>query len=234
MSKQPVVIYTRVSTKEQGKSGLGLEAQLAAIQHFCAFNDLEIAFHYSEVQSGGDDDRPQLAMAFQHAKKIGAYVLVSKLDRLSRDAHFILGLMKYGQRFVTVEDGLNADVFTLQIKASVAEQERKNGSMRTKAGLGAARARGRVLGGYREGSAEKSVAVRQAKADAFAQKMKPDLDRMRDVKLTTAQIAAEWNSRGIPGPRGQVGTWHSSSVSNLLKRLYADEYKRFGRIQKQQ
>lgn len=229
-----IIAYTRVSTKEQGKSGLGLEAQLTAIQNFCKLNGLDIVAHYSEVQSGADDDRPQLAEAFKHAKKAKAVVLVSKLDRLSRDVHFIAGLMKYEQPFATAEDGLNCPTLQLQLKAVVAQNERDMISQRTKAALAAKKERGEKVGGYREGAAEAAAAALKAQAEAFAKKMEPMLMRARAQRMTVEQIAAEWNAMGLPTRTGKQGAWCGSTISRMLKRLQGDEYKRFGRCQKQQ
>jgi DNA invertase Pin-like site-specific DNA recombinase len=230
MNKQQVVVYTRVSTKEQGKSGLGLEAQFSYIQNFCLFNNLEIIYVYKEVQSGKDDDRPELAKAFAHAKKLGAYVVVAKLDRLSRDAHFIMGLMKKGVKFYSAERGMDVDPFMLHLDAILAEKERQTISQRTKAALGVKKAQGKKLGGYRPGAAEASAAVQKEQALKFALKLKPMLDRMREQRMTTAQIAEEWNRLGITTARN--GKWHPASVSRLLDRLYEGNYARFGRDQK--
>ncbi len=132
------VAYYRVSTSEQGRSGLGLEAQQRAVADFASHHGIEVEGAYTEVQSGKVSDtttgRPQLGAAIDHAKRIGGSVIVSKLDRLSRDVHFISGLMANRVQFVVTELGLDVQPFTLHIFASVAELERKLISERTKAG----------------------------------------------------------------------------------------------------
>jgi DNA invertase Pin-like site-specific DNA recombinase len=141
------VAYTRVSTREQGKSGLGLEAQRAAIEAFAAREQIAIAAWFSEVESGKRvsdtlSERPQLRAALA----AGAPVLVSKLDRLSRDVHFISGLMAHRVPFLVAELGSDVDPFMLHLFAALAEKERAMISQRTKAALAALKARGVKLG----------------------------------------------------------------------------------------
>lgn len=145
------VAYTRVSTAEQGRSGLGLEAQRAAITVFAEREGIAIQAWYAEVQSGkrvSDTlaERPQLAAALEASKTSGGPVLVSKLDRLSRDVHFISGLMVHKVHFTVVELGPDVDPFMLHLFAALAEKERAMISQRTKAALAALKARGVKLG----------------------------------------------------------------------------------------
>src|SRR5579862_7114620 len=144
------VAYTRVSTQEQGRSGLGLEAQRSAIQAFAAREGIVVDSWYTEVETGKGSDaldrRPQLAEALQTARQRKLPVLVSKLDRLSRDVHFISGLMAQRVEFIVTELGRQADPFVLHMFAALAEKERSLISQRTKAGLAAAKAKGVVLG----------------------------------------------------------------------------------------
>ena len=145
------VAYTRVSTAEQGRSGLGLEAQRAAIQAFADREGIAIQAWYAEVQSGkrvSDTlaERPQLSAALAASKAAGAPVLVSKLDRLSRDVHFISGLMVHKVHFMVAELGPDVDPFMLHLFAALAEKERAMISQRTKAALAALKARGVKLG----------------------------------------------------------------------------------------
>src|SRR6478672_7232835 len=130
------ISYTRVSTSKQGQSGLGLEAQQAAIDAFCAQHGYEIAARYSEVETGKGSDaldrRPQLAAALARARKAKAPVIVAKLDRLGRDVHFISGLMVERVPFIVAELGADADPFMLHIYAAFAQRERAIISARTK------------------------------------------------------------------------------------------------------
>src|SRR6187402_2760908 len=145
-----IVGYIRVSTARQGKSGLGLEAQKAALTRFAEAEGLEIVAQYVEVESGKGADaldrRPQLSTAIAAARKHKCPVLVAKLDRLSRDVHFISGLMAHRVPFVVAELGADADPFMLHLYAALAEKERHLISQRTRDALKAAKARGVVLG----------------------------------------------------------------------------------------
>src|SRR4249919_2309209 len=146
----PLVAYHRVSTAKQGRSGLGLAAQRAAIAAFAAAESFEIIAEFTEVETGKGSDalerRPQLKAARKAAKKAKCEVAVAKLDRLSRDVAFIAGLMAQRVPFIVCALGRNVDPFTLHIYAALAEQERRMISQRTIAGLQAAKARGRKLG----------------------------------------------------------------------------------------
>src|SRR5271157_1043391 len=151
---QNYVGYYRVSTEKQGKSGLGLEAQQTAVEGFIASRgaDAKLIASYVEVESGKrSDNRPELTKAMEHARLTGATLLIAKLDRLSRDAHFLLGLQKAGVRFVAA-DMPEANEMVVGIMAVVAQAERKMISARTKAALAAVKARGVKLGGLRHRS----------------------------------------------------------------------------------
>src|SRR5271156_4110250 len=145
---KPAIAYIRVSTQKQVKSGLGLEAQQALIQRFADQEGFEIGQTFTEIQSGKDDDqkRPQLHAALEAARKAKAPVVVAKLDRLSRDVHFISGLMKHKVSFIVADLGADTDPFMLHIYAAVAEKERAMISTRTKAALAAAKTRVAVTG----------------------------------------------------------------------------------------
>lgn len=145
------VAYCRVSTREQGRSGLGLEAQRAAIESFCALDGTKIVTWYTEIESGKRVSdtlkaRPQLAAALDEASKLNAPIMVAKLDRLSRDVHFIAGLMVHGVEFIACELGRQSDPFMIHLFAALAEKERATISQRTKAALKALKARGVKLG----------------------------------------------------------------------------------------
>src|ERR1700749_577879 len=158
------IAYIRVSTQKQGKSGLGLEAQQALIQRFADQEGFQIAQTFTEVQSGKDDDtkRPQLNAALEAARKAKTPVIIAKLDRLSRDVHFISGLMKHKVSFIVADLGADTDPFMLHIYAALAEKERRMISDRTKQALKAAKERGVQLGGVRAKSIEN-----QQEAKAF-------------------------------------------------------------------
>lgn len=223
-----VIAYTRVSTSEQGdravEDRLGLQAQMTAIKRFCEFEGHEIVAHYEEVISGkyGFDERLQLRAAFHKAKKEGAAVLVSKLDRLSRSVEFVGHLVNNGYKFGTVEDGFKYDPSMLYMRAVFAEDERRKTSIRTRDALAVRKAQGKQLGGIRTAGRynerlDISRRVVQAEADAFAERLRPVITRMRKTGMTTIEIAAELNEQGNKTARG--GQWHSSTVNNILKRL---------------
>ena len=145
------VAYCRVSSREQGRSGLGLEAQRAAIERFCAGDGITVVAWFTEVESGKRvsdtlHKRPQLAAALNLAASFNGPVIVSKLDRLSRDVHFISGLMAHRTEFIVCELGRVSDPFMLHLFAALAEKERALISERTKAALAALKARGVKLG----------------------------------------------------------------------------------------
>ena len=176
--------YIRVSTKQQGHSGLGLEAQQAALQGFMKADDTLVQT-YTETESGGKDSRPQLDKAILHCKRIkGAVLLIAKLDRLSRSVHFITGLNKRVHDYVCC-DMPTATPFEINIRACLAEEERRMISERTKAALQAAKARGVRLGGDRgyrptagcagaHAGGLASVEARQTQGDAACLRDAPD------------------------------------------------------------
>src|SRR5262245_14298511 len=137
---RPIVAYYRVSTDKQGRSGLGLEAQQKAVRDYAAIYGREIADSFTEIESGANADREQLALALAAAKRIKATLVIAKLDRLARDVHFVSGLLKSGADFVAA-DMPGADKTMIQMFAVMAEWERDRISDRTKAALAAAKAR---------------------------------------------------------------------------------------------
>lgn len=170
MASGRFVAYYRVSTKAQGASGLGLEAQQAAVRQFLNGGDWELVAEYTEIESGRKNERVKLQEAIAHAKREKAKLVIAKLDRLARNVHFITGLLESGVEFVAV-DNPHANDFTIHILAAVAQYEAKAISARTKAALTAAKARGVKLGNPHNLTAEaqaKSAAVNKAKAqDAY-------------------------------------------------------------------
>ena len=133
------VSYYRVSTSEQGRSGLGLEAQKAAVEDYLLRNGVILVAEFTEVESGARNDRPQLQAALKRATLSGATLVIAKLDRLSRNAAFLLTLRDAGTDIVAV-DMPNANSVTVGIMAVIAEEERRLISERTKAAMKAAKA----------------------------------------------------------------------------------------------
>lgn len=211
------ISYRRVSTNEQGKSGAGLEAQAAAIATFVAAHGGEIISDHVEVLSGGDNGRPVLTKAMAEAKRRRCAVIVSKLDRLSRDVHFISGLMAARIPFVVVELGPDVDPFMLHIYAAVAQQERALISARTKAALAAKKAQGVRLGNPTNivEAGRLGNAAYSAQAEARKANVRPIIDSIRAAGVTSLKaIAAALNARGVKTSRG--GEWSATQVSRVL------------------
>ena len=213
------VIYTRVSTAEQGKSGLGLEAQERDIHLFLQnFSETpwEIIGEFQDVQSGKVDDRPELMKALQLARKEKAELLVAKLDRLSRDVEFIARTIK--QATIRVASMPHADNFQLHIYAALAEQEREFISKRTKAALQVAKERGRQLGGLRDKTMKRNEAI-QEKAKAEAEKVMKIVGPLKNAGQTLAAIAGTLNDMEVKTSRG--GQWTATQVKRVLDRAAA-------------
>lgn len=219
---RPMISYLRVSSAQQGRSGLGIEAQRAAMAAFAAANGFEIKAEFEEIETGKGADaldrRPKLAAALAMAKRLGCAVGVAKLDRLSRDVHFISGLMAHRVPFVVAELGADADSFTLHLYAALAEKERAMISQRTVAALKAAKARGVTLGNPRLADARETAnVVRGDNADAFAAMLLPLIADIKATGATTLRAVADaLNRRGYTTPRGKA--FHATSVMNLLAR----------------
>ncbi len=213
------VIYRRVSTAEQGKSGLGLEGQQRDIDLFLqtySETPWEIIGEFLDVQSGAIEDRPELMKALVLARKEKAELLVSKLDRLSRDVEFIARTIK--QASIRVASMPHADTFQLHIYAALAEQEREFISKRTKAALDAAKQRGTKLGGLRDATMRRNAAI-QDKAETEARRYIKVIGPMRSAGKSLADIAAALNEQGVKTSRG--ATWSAMQVSRVLKRAEA-------------
>jgi DNA invertase Pin-like site-specific DNA recombinase len=216
------ISYLRVSTDRQGRSGLGLEAQRAAVEGFLNGGKWKLMKEFVEVESGKNDDRPILAQALKACRLYGAKLVIAKLDRLSRDAHFLLGLEKAGTDFVAA-DMPNANRLTVGIMAMVAQEERRMISERTKAALAAAKKRGVKLGGYRAG-AEMTAKIRKAGNEANAQKaaqraadIAPIIADLQAAGAMSLQAIADGlNDRSIPTARG--GSWSATQVMRVLAR----------------
>lgn len=222
MAAAPLITYIRVSTSGQGRSGLGIEAQRQTLAHFATTEGYEVAREFVEVETGKGSDaldrRPQLKAALASARKLRCHVGVAKLDRLSRDVHFISGLMAHKVPFLVAELGPDVDPFVLHLFAALAEKERALISTRTRQALAAAKARGVTLGNPRLHVARKSAVERvTTSADKFAANVLPIIREAQKAGATTLRdIAAALNARGITTARG--GQWHATSVSNILDR----------------
>lgn len=212
------VIYTRVSTRRQGDSGLGLDAQHRDIQLYLstyAEVPFEVLGEFQDIESGANSDRPELAKAVELAEKTSAMLLVAKLDRLSRKVSFISTLMDRKKLNLTVASMPHADKFQLHIYAALAEQEREFISLRTKAALAPLKGTGK-LGGNR-GNIDKANEAARAMADTHAQKVIDTVLPLKEAGRTLQQIADTLNKTGVTTARG--GKWHPTTVKNVLSRM---------------
>jgi DNA invertase Pin-like site-specific DNA recombinase len=222
MSKH-IVGYIRVSTAGQGKSGLGLEAQRTALSKFAETEGFDIVAEFVEVETGKGSDamsrRPQLAAALSEARKLKCPVIVAKLDRLSRDVHFISGLMAHKVSFVVAELGTDADPFMLHLYAALAEKERAMISQRTRDALKAAKARGVVLGNPHLADVRRRAVVSvKENANRFAQNVAPVIREIQTSGVASHRaIARTLNTRGIATARG--GQWTAVQVGSILQRV---------------
>ena len=220
------VAYYRVSTDRQGKSGHGLEGQRQDVARFLLGGTWSLCGEFTEIESGKNNERPQLAAALALCRLTGATLVVAKLDRLARNARFLLSVVEGsgvgGVMFCDLPSLPAGPVgkFMLTQMAAVAELEAGLISQRTKTALAAARGRGVVLGGYRLGARKADSALGSAakkrKADSFAASVGPIAMRMREGGLSLRAVAAELTERGIRTAQG--GKWTASAVRNLLAR----------------
>jgi DNA invertase Pin-like site-specific DNA recombinase len=207
------VTYYRVSTDRQGQSGLGLEAQHESVTQFVALQGGVVLAQFVEVESGKKKDRPELAAALAECRRHRATLLIAKLDRLARSVHFIAGLMDGGVEFVAA-DNPYANRLMLHLLAAFAEHEREVISIRTKAALAAAKARGARLG---ENGARLAVLYR-GEALERARQLGPTVAEIKLRGVTTLRgIAKELNNSNIRGHRGAM--WREGTVKRLLSRL---------------
>lgn len=230
------VSYLRVSTKEQGRSGLGLDAQREAVASFLALQGGKLAFEFIEVESGKRNDRPKLTEALTICRALGARLVVAKIDRLARNVHFVSGLMESGVDFVAA-DMPSVNRLTIHVLAAVAEEEARAISKRTKDALAATKARGTKLGGTRysretgeaimtltQDTREKAVRARVEKAQRRATDLLPIIKAIRSEcgpQASLGAIARSLTERGVKTPRGESAAWSAAQVSRLLARLDA-------------
>lgn len=216
------VPYARVSTAQQGRSGLGLEAQQEAIRSYLKPGDELLVPTYVEVESGKRADRPELAKALAHAKLTGATLLVAKLDRLARNVRFLHSVLESGVEVAfcdlpQVQGAMGR--FIINQMAGVAELEAGLISERTKAALKAAKERGVKLGGYRGGpivNHTEGLAERQRRAEDFASRIRPVITEAQASGATSLrQIAAYLTGRGVQTRRG--GPWDAAKVRQVMQ-----------------
>jgi DNA invertase Pin-like site-specific DNA recombinase len=219
------VSYLRVSTDKQGRSGLGLEAQRAAVEQHLVSGSWKSLGEFVEVESGKRNERPKLQAALHLAKVTGATLIVAKLDRLSRNLAFIAALQDAKVKFICC-DMPEANEFTVHIFAALAQHEQNRTSERTSAALQALKARGATLGNpngaaplRRAGKGNSAaVATLKTQANRRAADVLPIVDDIRAAGVTTLPgIAAALNEREILTPRR--GCWHPTSVKRLLERV---------------
>ena len=209
--------YYRVSTRSQANSGLGLSAQQRDIDLYLstyAETPWEVIADFTDVQSGKDDNRPELQKAMALAEETGATILIAKLDRISRRVSFISAIMERKKLNLTVATMPNADKFQLHIYAALAEQEREFISLRTKQALAPLKGTGK-LGGNR-GNIDKANEAARALADSHAAKVMDTVLPLKEAGRTLQQIADTLNKSGVKTARG--GKWHPTTVKNVLAR----------------
>jgi DNA invertase Pin-like site-specific DNA recombinase len=209
------ISYYRVSTRRQGESGLGLDAQKKSVEDYLNGGDWRLIAEYVEVESGKRDNRPEMEKALAHAKASGATLILAKMDRLGRRAGTVLKMLddygKAGVKFVFVEMP-HASKLEIGIRAVVAEEEGRMISERTKAALAAAKRRGVKLGKHGAELARQNKQAAQQRATDLA----PTIAEIRAGGAKTVRgICDELNNRGIPAPRG--GHWFIPSAFRLLK-----------------
>lgn len=229
-SPKKAIGYCRVSTQEQGASRNGLESQQRDIANFCAAHEIQLIECVVEVASGASnmDKRHILASVVARCKAEGCILMTSKLDRFSRDMEFVATMLNEFTRkhvkFVSCQQGLNADLFTLHIYASLAQREREDISQRTKKGLESVKARGGVLGfaDHKDGGkaffaarcAGRDAIAKQA--DEFANKLRPIIEPMRKQGMSLEKIANSLNMHQTPTAKG--GKWSITSVQRITQR----------------
>jgi DNA invertase Pin-like site-specific DNA recombinase len=226
-----VILYARVSGREQGKSGLGIAHQMEEMKRFCAANGLTIVGEYREVISGKYylDRRPVLKQAVDKAQRLSnrkdgdCYILTSRLDRLSRETGFICELLRQDIKFITAETGIDCGPMLLQIRASVAEEERRKAADRSKGACSVKRQRGIPMGmkipavrAHKERSLALCKESIVQEADSFAEFMKPTIVMLRQNGYSVNAIADYLNTHNFKTQRG--GKWWAKSVANIMQR----------------
>lgn len=221
MAQGRFVAYYRVSTQQQGRSGLGLEAQRKVVADYLNGGRWTLVAEFTEIETGKGanalDKRPQLRAALALCKKSKATLVIAKLDRLARNVHFVSGLIESGVEFVAA-DMPQANKVMLQMHAVMSEWERDAISKRTKDALAAAKARGVQLGKAGPANLAKVNDRRHAYAQHHADNLRETLLGLRDQGLTQRDIAMKLGDLGVKTPRGST-TWHLHTVQRVLARL---------------
>lgn len=228
MADRKYVSYLRVSTGKQGRSGLGLEAQRHAVEDYLNGGKWEVVEEFVEVESGKNNTRPMLIEAIELCHAIGATLIVAKIDRLTRDAAFLLSLKDAGVEFVAA-DMPDANRLTVGIMALVAEQEREAVSKRTREALQAAKARGVQLGAYKDGvfvgrvgTPEDARRASQARSEKYRTISRAKASLLKKVDpdevMSLRQIAKRFNEMGVPTVSGR-GAWSANSISRLRENV---------------
>ena len=214
-SVKKAVAYYRVSTKRQGKSGLGLEAQRISVRQFASLRQIKLLYEFVEVEKGKIIERPILKKALDECIQQNATLLIAKVDRLARRVLFISTLMESNVSFIAV-DKPYADEYELHMEAANAQRESKLISKRTREALQAAKLRGIKLGtGIRKVHRQQRMAYRK-----YSIKMKPNIKRLKQKGFTTVRsIVVKLNEKNIKTFRGGTTKWHVSTVHRLLKQL---------------
>ena len=217
MIKKYIALF-RVSTDKQGVDGYGMDSQRQIVRRFVESQNGILEKEFSEVVSGRKtcSERPQLAAALDYAKKIKATLVIAKLDRLGRNAEFLLSLQNSGVDFVAC-DCASADKFTVGILALLAQRERELISERTRLGLAAAKAKGVKLGNPNPQNALAAMkAANKAGKLEFAAKVFPIIQEIKSAGVSSLRGICEClNARGISTRNG--GNWYPATVSNILK-----------------
>lgn len=220
MASGKFVAYYRVSTQKQGQSGLGLEAQQAAVAAYLNGGAWELVGEFVEVETGKGanalDRRPQLRAALNVSRKHGATLIIAKLDRLARNVHFVSGLLETGCDFVAA-DMPQANKVMIQMHAVMSEWERDQISARTKAALAAAKARGVKLGAAGPANLKRNIEERVRVADAFAHKLSGLIRGFQAAGMSQRKMISELNQLGIPTPKG--GAWSLIQLQRLIRRI---------------
>lgn len=220
MANGKFISYIRVSTQKQGQSGLGLEAQQAAVANYLNGGQWELIAEYVEIETGKGanalDKRPKLKAALAQCKKVGATLIIAKLDRLARNVHFVSGLLETGVDFVAA-DMPQANKVMIQMHAVMSEWERDQISARTKAALAAAKVRGAKLGAAGAANLKRNIEERQAAADEFAGHLSGVIEGFKLRGLSQRKMVEELNRLGVKTPRG--GDWSLIQLQRVLKRM---------------
>lgn len=220
MNIKQYVAYYRVSTQKQGNSGLGLEAQEHAVIHHLKKSDCELVASFTEIETGKGTNalnkRPQLRNALDLCRKTGATLIIAKLDRLARNVHFVTGLLETGCDFIAA-DMPHADKVMLQIYSVMAEWERDQISIRTKAALMACKSRGVKLGVAGKNNLRLNIQERKNESLSFANNLTVVLNSFKSANLTQRQIVNELNLLGIKAARG--GSWKLNQLQRVLTKI---------------